>query len=68
MEDIGPPQATSNFYIRTSFDKDPSMYLGRFILDGSSLTDETIARKSQCTEFISIRYIDAGNVLSALKS
>ena len=39
------------------------MYLGRFILDGSGTIDETAARKSQCTELISIRYIDAGNVL-----
>ena len=61
--DIEPPQPNSNFYLRTSFDKDPSMYLGRFILDGSETIDETAARKSQCTELISIRYIDAGNVL-----
>ena len=63
IDEIGPPQPNSNFYIRTSFDKDPSMYLGRFILDGSNITDETAARKSQCTELISIRYIDAGNVV-----
>jgi len=53
-------QPVPNLYLRTAFDKDPSMYLGRFIPDGVEPIDETSARQTQCSKFIKHRYIEAG--------
>jgi hypothetical protein len=45
----GPPPAefippTTNFHLRAAFDTDPSVYLGRFIPDGTADIDEAVAR------------------------
>ena len=58
------PAPQSNFYLRDSPDKDPSVYLGRFIFDDPSSTvpNETTARKTECSKYITYQTIDAGNV------
>ena len=56
------PTPTSNFYIRTAFDKDPSVFLGRFVAEDAEVIDESAARKTECSQYITYTIIDAGNV------
>ena len=56
------PTPTSNFYIRTAFDKDPSIFLGRFVAEDALVIDESAARKTECSKYISYTIVDAGNV------
>jgi hypothetical protein len=63
----GPPPAefippTTNFHLRAAFDTDPSVYLGRFIPDGTADIDEAVARKTACSKFIAVREVGGGNV------
>jgi hypothetical protein len=62
MEEVGPPTPTSNFYIRTTFDKDPTGYLGRFVSDDAEFPDESAARQTRCSSLIDYKMIDAGGV------
>jgi hypothetical protein len=53
---------TGNVYLRSAFDTDPSSYLGRFVPSGTASIDESMARQSRCSEFISWKHIDGGGV------
>lgn len=53
---------SSNVYLRSAFDTDPSTYLGRFVPVGTDNVDESMARKTRCSEFISWRHVDGGGV------
>lgn len=55
-----PP--TSNFHLRAAFDTDPSVYLGRFVPDGASVPDESAARKTICSQYITSRTVGGGGV------
>lgn len=64
-----PPQAepvnpvpSANFYLRDTPDKDPSVYLGRFVFD--DFPNEASARKTECSKYMDIREISGGNVES----
>ncbi len=52
-------------YLRTSYDEDPSVYLGRFIEPGTPIgqTDETSAFASECSAFVKAKVVRAGGVL-----
>lgn len=57
-----PPllQPRANIYMRLSFDTDPSLYIGRFIKNGTHAPDEAAAMKTTCSEFVDYRVVDAG--------
>ncbi len=55
-----PP--TTNFHLRTAFDTDPSVYLGRFVPDDAIVPDESAARKTACSRFITVRKVSGGGV------
>ncbi len=62
---VPPPEfvpPTTNLQLRATFDTDPSTYLGRFIPDGAAVPDESAARKTACSQFISIKSIGGGGV------
>ncbi len=52
----------SNFFMRSSFDTDPSPYLGRFVPEGALDLDDAMAMQTACGEHITYREIDAGGV------
>lgn len=60
--DAPNPAPTSNFYVRTTFDTDPSVYVGRFVSEDAAVIDESAARKTQCSQFITHTLVDAGGV------
>jgi hypothetical protein len=53
---------SSNVYLRSAFDTDPSTYLGRFVPTDTQNIDESMARQTRCSEFITWRRIDGGGV------
>ena len=55
-----PP--TTNFHLRTAFDTDPSVYLGRFVPDDDMVPDEATARKTACSQYLSVRKVGGGGV------
>lgn len=58
------PAPQSNFYLRDTPDKDPSIYLGRFIFDdpSSMVPNEATARKTECSQYITYTTVDGGSV------
>ncbi len=54
------PQARKGFYIRASFDTDPSSYVGRFIKPGTDDISEAAAQELTCSEHITHKVVDAG--------
>ena len=54
------PQARKGFYIRASFDTDPSSYVGRFIMAGTQDISEASATELTCSSFITHKVVDAG--------
>ena len=56
---------TSNVHLRTSFDTDPSDYLGRFLPEGLDELDESNGMSLACSAHISWRFIDGGGVQTA---
>ncbi len=54
------PQARKGFYIRASFDTDPSSYVGRFIKPGTTDISEASAQELSCSNFITHKVVDAG--------
>ena len=62
---VPPPEfvpPTTNFYLRAAFDTDPSVYLGRFMPDGEGAPDEAMARKTACSQHLSVREVGGGGV------
>ena len=64
-EDYAPtviPKA--NFFLRTSIDQDPSVYLGRFIADDTSpdAIDDSAAMQLTCSRFFTVKKIPAAGV------
>jgi hypothetical protein len=55
-----PP--TTTLQLRAAFDTDPSAYLGRFIPDDAVVPDESAARKTACSQYISSRRVGGGGV------
>ncbi|MEL6348393.1 MAG: hypothetical protein AAFV53_35125 [Myxococcota bacterium] len=53
---------SSNVYLRSAFDTDPSSYLGRFVPDNAASIDESMARRTRCSAFITTREVDGGGV------
>jgi len=53
-----------NFFLRTSIDQDPSVYLGRFIADDTSpdSIDDSAAMQLTCSEFFTVKKIPAAGV------
>lgn len=58
------PTVTSSgkMFLRSSFDADASPFVGRFIPDGAKAVDETAAMPTVCSQFITYRQVDGGNV------
>ena len=53
-----------NFYLRTSIDQDPSVYLGRFVPEGTDVRsiDDSEAMQLSCSRFFSIKKIPAAGI------
>ncbi len=49
----------SNVYLRSAFDSDPRLYLGRFVPKGRGELDETAAMPLACSDHFDITYIEA---------
>ncbi len=59
----GPSLAPShNVHLRTSFDTDPSPYLGRFLPEGLAELDESSGMTLACSAHVSWRFVDGGGV------
>ncbi len=54
----------ANFFVRNAFDTDPSPYQGRFVpRDAGPLeVDDAAAMQTRCSEYITYREVDGGNV------
>jgi len=53
----------SNFFMRSTIDTDPSIYLGRFVPhEGSFDVDDAMAMQTSCSQFISYRNVGGGGV------
>jgi len=54
----------SNFFLRNAFDTDPSVYLGRFVPDGTTSgdIDDSAAMQTSCSQYISYRHVGGGGV------
>lgn len=59
---VAPMSASSNVYLRDSFDTDPSSYVGRFLPSGVDDLDETNGMPLVCSKHVSWRFIDGGGV------
>lgn len=62
---VPPPEfvpPTTNLHLRTAFDTDPTVYLGRFVPNGAGVPDESAARKTACSQYISISTVGGGGV------
>lgn len=62
---VPPPEfvpPTTNLHLRAAFDTDPSVYLGRFVPDDAAVPDESAARKTACSQYISYRNVGGGGV------
>jgi hypothetical protein len=53
---------SSKVFLRSSFDTDPSTYLGRFVPAGATDLDESGAMSLACSKHITWRFIDGGGV------
>ena len=53
---------SSNDYLRSSFDTDPSSFLARFLPSGLDDLDESNAMTLACSQHVSWRFIDGGGV------
>ncbi|GMV43084.1 MAG: hypothetical protein AMXMBFR64_48000 [Myxococcales bacterium] len=55
------PSPKRGFHLRVSFDDDASPYVGRFVPDGlpDDELDETRARRTRCSQYISVREVGA---------
>lgn len=54
--------SANHVFLRNSFDKDPSSYVGRFVPRGEIDLDETAAMQLTCSQHISYEYVEAGGV------
>jgi hypothetical protein len=54
------PQARKGFYVRASFDTDPSAYVGRFLKPGTADISEAAAVELTCSSYITPKVVDAG--------
>lgn len=56
--------ATKSLYLRSAFDTDPSLYLGRFIPDGTLKgdLDESRGMQTQCSRHIQYKTVGGGDV------
>lgn len=54
--------SASHVFLRNSFDKDPSSYVGRFVPRGATDLDETAAMQLTCSQHISYEFVEAGGV------
>lgn len=64
-ESTGPTvTAPKSLYLRNAFDTDPSLYLGRFIPDGTSQSDidESRGMQTQCSRHIVYKNVGGGGV------
>jgi len=52
-------QPVPQLYLRSSFDSDPSLYMGRFVPDGMEPVDETAAFQTRCGQYIQHREVNA---------
>jgi hypothetical protein len=62
---VPPPEfvpPTANFHLRAAFDTDPVAYLGRFVPDDALVPDEAAARKTACSQHITVRRVGGGGV------
>ncbi len=62
---VPPPEfvpPTTNLHLRAAFDTDPSVYLGRFLPDDATTPDESAARKTACSQYVSVRQVGGGGV------
>ncbi len=65
-ESTGPTAtAPKTLFLRNAFDTDPSLYLGRFIPDGTALDqiDESRGMQTQCSRHIQYKSVGGGGVL-----
>lgn len=60
-----PLVPAGNFFLRNTYDVDPSTYIGRFVKDDvqAPQIDEASTFKSRCSSFIQPQVIQGGNVL-----
>lgn len=59
---VGPTVvASSDIYLRSAFDTDPSGYIGRFLPEGGEV-DESASAPTRCSEHIGYREVGGGNV------
>lgn len=56
---VSPPE---NLFLRSSFDTDPSAYVGRFFPEGDLDLDESRGMALACSTLVSWRYIEGGGV------
>lgn len=64
IDDASPlvePQA--NMYLRHAFDKDPSLYMGRFVPDEAGAPDEAEAMQLTCSKHVAYKYVEAGGTV-----
>ena len=54
----------ANFFLRTGFDTDPSVYLGRFVPDAVAAgdIDDANAQRTTCSQFFTLRKVNGGGV------
>jgi hypothetical protein len=61
---VGPSVVSSaNLYLRNRFDKDPTVYIGRFLATGDGVPDETSAMKRTCSQYITYKKVEGGGTL-----
>src|SRR5690606_19564663 len=61
---VGPSVvAPSNSFLRSAFDTDPSMYLGRFVPSEAAAVDESSAMQLVCSEHVAYREVGGGGVV-----
>ena len=67
-EGTGPRKAVANLFMRSSFDEDPSLYVGRFVPPGVANhdLDENAAAQTLCSEFIAFKSVRAGGSFSEM--
>lgn len=52
-----------NMYLRSSFDKDPSMYVGRFVPRDVKVPDESAAMTTACSKYVSYKFVEGGGTV-----
>lgn len=60
---VGPIVPKPNMYLRSGFDTDPSMFVGRFLPNGAANFDETGATKTSCSQLITWKKVGGGGVV-----